>query len=271
MSKRRELQKRIATLGDIDDIFDAMRGLALVESRKIGGFIAAQRATMAVIETAAADFLTDFLQPEPYPGGDVLCVIGSEHGFCGDFNARLAEAAQATLATTTPLRTLLIGNRLASHWPDTAIASISGARVVEQVPQVLQTLIEHLTAHLNEQAETPSGLVVLHHGQDGIAMRRMLPMPRPSAPSKQHSHALDLSLPPQDFYAALTKQYLQTGLQAVLYDSLMAENEQRLAHMEQALDKLNEHIGDLTRQQNRARQEEITEEIEIILLNAELA
>ncbi len=271
MSKRRELQKRIATLGEINEIFDAMRGLALVESRKIGGFIAAQRAAMAVIETTAADFLADRPMPEPYPAGDVLCVIGSEHGFCGDFNARLAEAAQATLATVTPPRTLLIGNRLAGHWPGTAVATISGAKVVEEVPQVMQSLIDHLTAHMDGQDEAASGLVVLHHGNDGIAMRRLLPMPQPSASPTHRSHALELNLPPQAFYNALTKQYLRMGLQAVLYDSLMAENEQRLVHMEQALDKLKEQLGDLTLKQNRARQEEITEEIEIILLNTELA
>ncbi len=53
------------------------------------------------------------------------------------------------------------------------------------------------------------------------------------------------------------------------YSSLTAENRQRQAHMDQALQRLEEKAERLRRACNAQRQEEITEEIEIILLSAD--
>ena len=54
----------------------------------------------------------------------------------------------------------------------------------------------------------------------------------------------------------------------MLYSSLMAENRQRHAHMENALNKLDEDRARLRLVYNALRQEDITEEIEVILLSA---
>ena len=50
----------------------------------------------------------------------------------------------------------------------------------------------------------------------------------------------------------------------------MAENRRRLAHMDRALDRLEEDTARLRLAYNARRQEEITEEIEIILLSADM-
>ena len=98
MTRRREVGRRIGTLREIDEILTAMKNLALVEVRRIATFIEAQRGAVRVIEDAAADFLSDY--PEAGRTGrtveEVLCVIGAERGFCGDFNVRVAEAAGAS-------------------------------------------------------------------------------------------------------------------------------------------------------------------------------
>ena len=59
-------------------------------------------------------------------------------------------------------------------------------------------------------------------------------------------------------------------LNEVLYSSLMAENRRRLAHMDRALDRLEEDMARLRLTYNARRQEEITEEIEVILLSADM-
>lgn len=53
------------------------------------------------------------------------------------------------------------------------------------------------------------------------------------------------------------------SLYGLLYESLAAENRQRLAHMEQALDRLDETLARLAVQRNALRQEKIVEEIEV--------
>jgi F-type H+-transporting ATPase subunit gamma len=59
-------------------------------------------------------------------------------------------------------------------------------------------------------------------------------------------------------------------LNDVLYSSLLAENRQRQTHMDSALQRLDEDSLRLTRARNLRRQEEITEEIEVILLATDL-
>ena len=87
----------------------------------------------------------------------------------------------------------------------------------------------------------------------GICPRRLIPIPRINLPA--------------ELLPALTGHYLYARLNEVLYSSLMAENRQRHAHMDSALKKLDE---DSEHQQayNAQRQEDITEEIEVILLSA---
>ena len=49
----------------------------------------------------------------------------------------------------------------------------------------------------------------------------------------------------------------------------MAENHRRLQHLEAAIKHLDDHVVSLRRKSQIYRQEEITEEIEVILLNTE--
>ena len=55
MSKRREVQKRLSMLGEIEGIMVAMKNLALLEAHKLETFVATQRRAVTSIETAAQD------------------------------------------------------------------------------------------------------------------------------------------------------------------------------------------------------------------------
>lgn len=74
-----------------------------------------------------------------------------------------------------------------------------------------------------------------------------------------------LILAPAEFFAELLDQYLLAALYGLLYESLAAESRQRLAHMEHALDRLDETVAHLGFERNALRQEKIVEEIEVIL------
>ncbi|HEU5407471.1 MAG TPA: F0F1 ATP synthase subunit gamma, partial [Nitrospira sp.] len=62
--------------------------------------------------------------------------------------------------------------------------------------------------------------------------------------------------------------HLFSLLHEVFYSSLMAENLHRFQHMDQAIHRLEKDRGELVRKRNSLRQEEITEEIEVIMLSA---
>ncbi|MBY0291769.1 MAG: F0F1 ATP synthase subunit gamma, partial [Alphaproteobacteria bacterium] len=74
-----------------------------------------------------------------------------------------------------------------------------------------------------------------------------------------------LNLSPKEFLSQFLENYLFAVLYYVFYQSFIAENYQRLSHLNGAISKLEKKCVKLTHQMNRLRQEEITEEIEGIL------
>ena len=68
----------------------------------------------------------------------------------------------------------------------------------------------------------------------------------------------------------MTEHYLFAVLHEIFYISLLAENQRRLQHLEGAVKHLDDETVNLRRKSQIYRQEEITEEIEVILLNSEI-
>jgi len=268
MSSQAELTQRFSRLKEISGIMTAMKGLSLVETRKLARFIGHQRSMEANIEAAAADFLNFF----PVASADetqpaILLLIGSERGFCGNFNERiLAAMAQLPNWDRAPVLLVLghrLGTKLESH--PGVIERLDGPTVTEDVPAVLNRLMDALHT-ASKHSGSGAALFCLAHGSEGEGepkLKRLLPLALPPAPQRAHPPRLQLA--PPEFFAELLDQYLLATLYGLLYESLAAENRQRLAHMEHALDRLDETIAHLALKRNALRQEKIVEEIEIIL------
>lgn len=274
MTHRQELEHHRHSLGEIRSIMNSMKTLAYMETRKLTRFVAAQHAAVETIETVAADFVSfhpDTL-PEVNETVSVYLLIGTERGFCGDFNQSLLQQLELTLQHQTHASPILItiGRKLHSLLEDDprVAVHIDGASVVEEVAIVLNQIVEQLASL---QAE--HGLLTvygLYHGSnEGIVMQKLLPpfqqyLNQPA----QHRIAPMLNLSPNRFLIELTEQYLFAALYSMFYASLMAENHNRVTHLEGAVKQLDDKASDLTRQYNILRQEEIIEEIEVILLSA---
>lgn len=269
MSRRRELEGHRHSLGEIREILDSMKTLAYMETRKLSRFLDAQRAVRENVEAAAADFLA--FHPELLPTARVeqryYLVMGSERGFCADFNQRLLEA----LPAEPSLGLLVCGQKLHSelqHDPR-LVDILEGATVAEDVDTVLNRLVERLSAL---QAEHGSiALYALYHDgiENSLATQQLLPpfLPCLNSPPR-HSIPPLINLAPETLLLELGEHYLFAALNEILYSSLMAENHQRVAHLEGAVTHLDEEGEEMRRRSNALRQEEITEEIEVILLSA---
>jgi F-type H+-transporting ATPase subunit gamma len=277
MSRRREIARRLDALSDIAGIMSAMKGLALMETRILTDFLASQRRMVAGIETAAADFLLTHprFASAPVAGRELCVLVGSEQGFCGDFNETLLARLEAMgLEKDAPLRWLVVGRRLASRLGerDGVELALPGAIVADEVPAVLLRLTRELGRLLAQARLAGYGLSALYHcaATGDIRLRRLLPLRDLPAPERTFPYPAELNLPPAAFLRGLTGHYLHAALNEVLYSSLMAENRQRQAHMDRALQRLDEDSARLRLTYNIQRQEEITEEIEVILLSAEM-
>ena len=275
MSRRRELELHRRTLGEIRDIMNSMKTLAYIESRKLGRFLDAQHAVVARIESMAADFLGFYPATLPQTGQatPVILLLGSERGFCGDFNDALLRRLESYLLENpvdTP-QLILTGNKLGNRLEEDprVVACVDGANVVEEAGNTLALIINTL-AGLQAKGG-PVSLVVLYHDYDReqVVTAEVLPpfeQYRDTAP--QFPYPPVLTLPPAAFLAGLIDHYLFAALHEIMYVSLMAESLQRVEHLNGAVQHLDEQSANLLHQGNALRQEEIIEEIEVILLSA---
>jgi len=260
--RRREAERQLRGLGEIGEIMTAMKNLALMETHKLQRFLRTQQRVVGSIRAAAEDFSAFHGAPGEAAGREVLLAIGSERGFCGDFN----EAVAAALAARPDAAEVVaVGTRLASRLAGEArvTARLEGPGTLDEVPGVLQRLMDTL---LRPRAGALR-LSALHHGAggEGVVAVRLDPF---AAPGRPAGYPPRLLLEPRRFAAALAEHYLFAALHGVFYSSLMAENQRRMQHMERAVQRVGQRSAELQRWRNALRQEEITEEIEIIMLNA---
>ena len=224
----------------------------------------------------AADFVSAYpgVIPDIQAAREVYLVIGSERGFCGDFNETLLrqlEQIQHDKQDKDSPVLVLAGQKLhASLLNNPHVAArLEGAGVAEEVEAVLTRVVDTLAA-LQAQHGTLT-LYVLYHAvnDDTLVTQRLLP-PFQDYLDRPPGFSLPpvLNLAPTDFLIELSDHYLFAALHEIFYASLMAENHRRVQHLEGAVKHLNEESDELRRKSNARRQEEIIEEIEVILLSA---
>jgi F-type H+-transporting ATPase subunit gamma len=266
-----ELSHRHARLLDIRGLMTAMKSLSLVETRKLARVISHQQRMRANIEAAAADFLAAQGKPAEEPSAPraaVLLLVGAERGFCGGFDERLVKRLDGAAPEVREASLLVVGQRLAMRLGERPgiVARLPGATVAEDVPLVLDRVLDAL--HGMWRPATPGVLMALAHDEQGeTALSQLLPLPRPAQGPASGEPPL-LNLAPLALLAGLLDQFLLAALVGLLYASLAAESRQRLAHMEQALDRVDETLQQLALRRNALRQERIVEEIEVMLSSA---
>ena len=260
MSGFGELKERYEQLTEISSILNAMKTLSLVETKKLTRFISSQRLMLSNIEAATADFSAFYpIACDDTHGTAIVIAVGSERGFCGNFNERIHEAYETRFGKSPQnVHLIIVGNRLRIKFEGYTgkIDFLEGATVAEDVPHVIDRLMDTL--------QGASALYVLAHEAEGESvLKRLLPFEPPKMPIASTPPLLQLL--PGDFLVQMLDQYLLSVLYGLLYESLLSESRQRLAHMEQALKRLEQSLSELSLKRNALRQEKIIEEIEVIL------
>jgi F-type H+-transporting ATPase subunit gamma len=272
VSARREIERQLRTLGEIRDIMNSMKTLAYMETRKLDRLLANQRELVAMIESMAGDLLAHFpaLLPQARPAARMCVLVGTERGFCGDFNEVLLRRSRADGVAVG--EAVVVGSRLALRLVEDAppAAALGGASVSESVPGVIDALARTIAA-LQQQHGQATLTALYHDGERGELRRRSLlpPFTDLPAPPRRFGHPPLLNQTPETFFAALLDHYLFAALHEILYASLKAENLRRVQHLDAAVHHLEDRRTDLARRVRGLRQEEIIEEMEVILLSAE--
>lgn len=274
MSTRREIEARVRSYGEIREILNAMKNMARIEVHRLGRFLAAQQRVVAGIEAAGADFAAFY--PELLPAQEscrqIYLLLGSERGFCGDFNESLAQAMTRRVSGE-PADVVILGSRLRGKFPreEQVAAFLESASVVEEVDGVLAHLMETLSQLASSRgAARPLRVMVFHHRAvgEGVHISVLHPYRQPAAGQARRTEPPRLYLAPAVFASGLAEQYLFARLHDLLFTSLLVENQIRVQHMDSAVRRLERKSAELLRRSSTLRQEEITEEIEVIMLSA---
>ena len=274
MTRRQELEDHRAGLVEIREIMNSMKTLAYLETHKLQSILQAQRNVIENIETVTQDFLSFYpgILPQSNGGDEIVVVIGSERGFCGDFNQVLARQLRTEFKDQQSTRghVIAVGHKLHALLENTfdSIYFVEGANTIEEGVAVLNEVVDLLST-LQEGKDTVNVSVLYHGDQDSAVMQALLPpfqhlLDAPNQPSEPPL----LHMPPDVFLSELTDHYLFAALQEIVSASLMAENRRRVQHMEGAVSHLDDMSTEILHQCHALRQEEITEEIEVILLSA---
>jgi len=271
MSKLSDLQSRIRALQDIEGILNAMKNLSLVEITKISRFYVTQRELLSSVGEVLTDFQQFYGAPAGTggtPGDSLYVLIGSERGFCGGFNETIQKALESRPTAGTTPKLILVGRKLALKFlQDTrVVASLDGPSAAEEIPLVISQLAKTLTQF------SSSDWKIIHNSYTSAGTRVNITFPF-EFPKMETAKKLQfpplLNLAPSDLLPQLFEQYLFALFYGIFYQSFMAENHERLHHMDGALNKLREDGERLRRLSNSLRQEIITEELEVIMLSVE--
>jgi F-type H+-transporting ATPase subunit gamma len=276
MTGRRKIELQRRSLDEIRDIMNSIKTLAYMESRKLSHSLEMEHNILDNISSVAADFVTSY--PETlslnHTNKTAIILIGSERGFCGDFNEALLryleDITDSDDKDTTPML-IVIGHKLCSRFADDArvLSFLEGAGVAEEVEKVLARVVEILEGVQKEHGALSVSAIYHDVRTDGIIMKQLIP-----AFKEYIDQPLKFPVPPflntepEQFLLELLDQYLITSLQELFYNSLMAENLKRAHDLEGAIQHLDNRSVELKRRSNALRQEEIIEEIEVILLTA---
>jgi F-type H+-transporting ATPase subunit gamma len=274
MTHRRDLERHRRSLTEIRNIMNSMKTLAWMETRKLSRFLDAQRAVVQGMEEVATDLLCSYPEILPVTGEatPLYLLVGTERGFCGDFNQAVVRGLETRLATDPPVRPLLIatGRKLGALLEgDTRVAATyNGASIAEEITPVLHQVVSELVRLFEQHGELTVSCIY-HRDENHVVMQRLLPafLGLQAGPAR-HAFPPVLNHPPRQFLTMLADHYLPAALHEMLYNSLMVENQYRLTHLDGAVKHLDHKSAALARQCNALRQEEIIEEIEVILLGS---
>jgi len=267
-------------LRELREVMTAMKNISQIETHRLRRFLSTQRMVVDSVVRMAADFLSHWPQPLDTPAhAPLVClVVGSERGFCGDFNMVLRRALDEEFGASTDRQAVVIpmGRKLSVKLEgDTRVGTaLESPSVADEVQPVLVRLVDALGAlRIMGEPFSPLSLVVIHHEFRDQGSRVRVRRPLQSLVGQERTYSLPpvLNLTPVRMFAELVHHYLFADLQGILYQSLMAEHQQRLQHLDSAIRRLDRQCAELTRRGYALRQEEITEEIELILLSAEVS
>jgi F-type H+-transporting ATPase subunit gamma len=259
--QRHDVQARLATMNELEEVLGAMRGMAAARiqqgeraqqaAREYAGRIGAALASLAPPEVAAR-------APGP---PRVVVALCTDRGFVGALNERVLDGARAAGGHTL----VIVGARGQALAQERGLAALDGGamtghlagigdvadRVAALLARQAGDLEDALTADVVHPRRNPTG---------GIAVerRRLLPI---DVTATSPAFAPITMLPRHLLVTDVGGEYVHARLYEMVAESFAAANAASLEVLQAAHAHLDDMLVDLRRTENVLRQEEITAEV----------
>jgi F-type H+-transporting ATPase subunit gamma len=277
MTQLADIQGRIASMDELQDIVGAMRSLAGMRMQEAQNSLPGIRRYAESMATAIGAALTLMPEPRPERGTErdhraiILCM--AEHGFVGGFNERLIDAAQAQLGDRDVL--LVLGSRgaaLVFERGRKAVWTSPMATRLTGVTDIVNRLAGELYGRIARGAISRVEVMFGRYRQgtaSTIERRLLLPLDTAALAAGQPRQAPLHNLEPQVLLERLMAEYVFALLTEATVESMASENAARFAAMGAAHDNVSKKLSGLRQDARQARQSEITSELLDLMTGAE--
>ncbi|MDR7301138.1 F0F1 ATP synthase subunit gamma [Haloactinomyces albus] len=295
MAQLRELRDRIRSIKSTRKITKAQELIATSRIKRAQARVEASRPyadeiTRVLSALADASPLNHpLLQERENPKRSAVLVVTSDRGFCGAYNAnviRAAEELQSLLREQGKTPVLyVIGRKGEAYYRfrnrdiERSWAGFTDRPDYTDAADVGETLVKAFMAGSEDYLDGDGSAAALGVDElhlvntEFVSMLTQKPTVRRIAPLEvEYSESREALRPAYDFepdaetlFGDLLPKYINTRLFAGLLDSAASEHAARRSAMKAATDNADEIVENLSREANRARQAQITQEISEIV------
>jgi F-type H+-transporting ATPase subunit gamma len=265
-----DVQRRIASVHQLDAVVNAMRGIAGARAQQSRQILPAIRTYAETAGRAIAQARRiHSTGPEPadhrgVPGKPALVLFGAEQGFAGAYPERVLDAA----ASDFPLaHVFLIGARSAVLASERGLATAWQASLPSRVTalsDLATRILDALYDYLAGSGTVPVTMIYpFWTPGEGlkIVRRNLLPLDSQAFPATGLGPVPLTNLPASDLLAKLVQEYVFAQLCEAAAEAFAAENEARMATMAAAKTHIDGKLGALQLEERLTRQSEITAEV----------
>lgn len=294
MAKAREIKRRIRSIDNTRQITKTMEMVAASKLKRAQDRVVAarpfddfMRQVIAQLRTGTGEAAGDFplLREEPQSGRAGVLVVTSNRGLAGAFNANLVRAARALIGELESRRLgvelHVIGKKGASmlrylgNPPDRTITDLPDRPSYADAERMADPLI---AAFVDRQLDEVHLVYSLFRSpvEQRPQAARILPLPKAEEEPGQagrgdrpYEPIYEFLPSPEIILTRILPLFLTYGVYRAIIESAASEHGARRTAMKNATDNAKELIRTFTRQYNRARQAQITQEIAELVGGAE--
>lgn len=263
MSRERVLQRRLRTLGTLEEAVGALRSLSAQHFRGARAPLAAVRAYRDDVQRFLG--VLDATSPSSVLEGPTgIVLVAADLGLVGDYTARLVRESLALRAEAGPGPLVCLGRRAVSLLAKAGVqpASVQPSPTsVKGLTGLLLPLVDTLLSLRREGALGALWLVAARFEGAGAYTPVRIPLLPVTAPADLPPVSSSPYCDAAHLRTVVVREYLYASLYETLLEALASEHGKRLVTAEGARSWLDERIGATRRLASALRRETSTQEV----------